>query len=63
MNDDLHETDTSGVNRDRFTSPPYRDLLRMRRPSEVFCIGDAGLPPEGPDRPGDGARPSPPGRV
>ena len=63
MNDDLHETDTSGVNRDRFTAPPYRDLLRMRRPSEVFCIGDAGLPPDGPAGPGDGARSSPPGRV
>lgn len=45
VNDDLAETDASGVNRDRITSPAYRDLLRMRRPSEVFCPGDT----DGPD--------------
>jgi hypothetical protein len=55
VNDDVAETETSGVNRDRITTPAYRDLLRMRRPSEVFCLGDThrpdlekdGAPPEG----------------
>ena len=59
MTDDLRETDTSGVNRDRFTSPPYRDLLRMRRPSEVFWVGNDGPPRDDADLPGDGGRPSP----
>ena len=53
MNDDLAETNTSGVNRDRITSPAYRDLLRMRRPSEVFCLWDT----DGPDSEEDGAPP------
>ena len=53
VDDDLAETNTSGVNRDRITAPAYRDLLRMRRPSEVFCLGDT----HDPDLEDDGAPP------